>query len=97
MDYVVRQLFDTNNIALNMGKDNDNNKGISRRDALKRMGLFVAGAAALSMRRKEETYYSLLHCHRKQPLYRPPTGGREYRAAQYSTNGKAEPLRFRGR
>lgn len=36
-----------------MGKDNDNdndnNKGISRRDALKRMGLFVAGAAALSM------------------------------------------------
>ena len=28
---------------------NKNRKGISRRDALKRLGLFVAGAAALSM------------------------------------------------
>ena len=32
-----------------MKTDKDNPKGISRRDALKRMGLFVAGAAALSM------------------------------------------------
>ena len=32
-----------------MKTDNDNPKGISRRDALKRMGMFVAGAAALGM------------------------------------------------
>ena len=31
-----------------MSKDNDNYKGISRRDALKRMGLFIAGTATLS-------------------------------------------------
>lgn len=32
-----------------MKTDKDNPKGISRRDALKRMGLLVAGAAALGM------------------------------------------------
>lgn len=32
-----------------MSKDNDNYKGISRRDALKRMGLFIAGTATLSI------------------------------------------------
>ena len=49
MDYVVRQFPDTDTIALIMKTDKDNPKGISRRDALKRMGLLVAGAAALGM------------------------------------------------
>ena len=46
---MVRQFPNPDNVALIMKTDKDNPKGISRRDALKRMGLFVAGAAALSM------------------------------------------------
>ena len=46
---MVRQFPDTDNVALIMKTDKDNPKGISRRDALKRMGLFMVGTVALSM------------------------------------------------
>lgn len=72
--------FDTNNITLNMSKDNDNYKGISRRDALKRMGLFIAGTATLSIPP------ALISCNKEKKkriiLYFTATGNSLYIARQ---------------
>ena len=62
-----------------MNKDN-NDKGITRRDALKRMGLLVAGAAALGMPS------ALISCNREKKkriiLYFTATGNSLYIARQ---------------
>lgn len=63
-----------------MSKDNDNYKGISRRDALKRMGLFIAGTATLSIPP------ALISCNKEKKkriiLYFTATGNSLYIARQ---------------
>ena len=93
MDYVVRQLFDTNNITLNMSKDNDNYKGISRRDALKRMGLFIAGTATLSIPP------ALISCNKEKKkriiLYFTATGNSLYICLLYTSPSPRDPKTYR--
>ena len=79
--------------------DKNCNNGISRRSALKRMGLLIAGAACINMPTltlcnmdTKKTHYPLFHRDRQLPLRCPRTGRRTHRTAQHPATGETKPL-----